>query len=305
MSRSSRLRRRLPARLAGDSASTEHSAPPDVPVPVEPPLRGTYVGNGRVLVFPETGGRLFVSSRDLSLMPELVRDGIYDVPFTRFLQRHLQPDDTFVDVGANVGLFTIAGGYLAWRGRTVAYEPAPPLLELLRDNVAANWFHDRVTIRPVAVGRASATATFSFPESLQMLGGLDVEPAAFESLRAGTSVERFPVEVVCLDDELADTGPIALVKIDVEGGEADVLAGMRGLLEAGRVRTISLEVRRDTAERNISTARWDALAAELGSLHDRGATFAVPDDDGHLDDLPLDEVLNVGLYSNLVVRLPH
>jgi hypothetical protein len=54
-------------------------------------LHGTYAGDGRMLVAPAWGGRLLIPSEDLSLMPELVTRGTYDVPFTAFVQRQLRP----------------------------------------------------------------------------------------------------------------------------------------------------------------------------------------------------------------------
>jgi hypothetical protein len=89
-------------------------------------LHGTYVGNDRVLVSTTWGGRLLLPSDDLSLMPELVSTGTYDTPFTAFVQRHIRPGDTVIDVGAHAGLFTLLLAYQVWEsGRVLAYEPSP------------------------------------------------------------------------------------------------------------------------------------------------------------------------------------
>ena len=64
------------------------------------------------------------------------------------------------------------------------------------------------------------------------------------------------VDVVTLDDDLDHLGRIDLVKIDVEGAEAAVLAGMDGLLRSGRVNMISCEVRSDAFERQGLGAEW-------------------------------------------------
>ena len=302
------MRRRLASRLAGSireatvtaSSASEASA---ALAGLRQPLCGTYVGGGRVLLYLETGGRLFISSDDRTLVAELLQHGIYDKPFTRFLHRELAPDDTFVDVGANVGLFTIIGGYVAWRGRTIAYEAAPALQQVIRENVAANWFSDRVILRPVAAGSCKGTRRFGFPRQMQLLGGLDLDPDRFAEDYPGVDVEVFDVDVVRLDEDLAAHDDIALVKIDVEGGEADVLAGMRGLVDRGAVRTVSLEVRRDAHERNRDGAGWNELVAELRYLAGLGARFSVPDEDGVDHAVGLDEVEQTALYSNLIVRL--
>ncbi len=264
--------------------------------------RGTFIGNNRVLVHLATGGHLVVRADDLSILPELLRDGMYDVPFTRFLQRVLRPDDVFVDIGANVGLFTIIGGFQAWRGRTIAYEAAPPMLEVLQDNVAMNWFSDRVTVRGVAVGAEAGRARFGFPVRQHGLGGLGVTAA---TLRAGdprAEVQEFDVEVVRLDDDLAELGqPIRLVKIDVEGGEASVLDGMRGLLEGGRIDALSMEIRRDLHGRDHGSS-WPAVVAHLEWFADHGWTFSELDPLGAERTMPPDEVVERGLFSNLVIR---
>ena len=92
-------------------------------------LHGSYVGGGRVLVAPTWGGRLLLPSDDISLMPELIASGTYDAPFTAFVQRHIRPGDTIIDVGAHVGLFTLLLAYQVWEyGRVIAYEANPRIV---------------------------------------------------------------------------------------------------------------------------------------------------------------------------------
>jgi hypothetical protein len=126
------LRRRLAA-----FRPTGQAAPPATPSPAPAGHRATYVGNDRLLVSTNWGGKLVMSASDLSLTPEVVHDGNYDEPFTRFLMRTLGPGDVVFDIGANVGLFTLLMGRLVGpAGRVVAYEAAPDNLALLRDTIA-------------------------------------------------------------------------------------------------------------------------------------------------------------------------
>ena len=287
-----------------EPASAAHPDAPATTPDARRPLAGTYVGNNRVLVYLQGGGRLFVSADDLTLLPELLADGIYDVPFTRFLQRTLNPASIFVDVGANVGLFSIVAGHVAWSGRTIAYEPAPQLVSLLRDNVAANWFNDRVTVRPVAVAATAGRATFGFPATMHMLGGIDLVSTSFNELYPDVPIIEVPVDVVSLDDEFADGEILDVVKIDVEGGEAAVLKGMQRLIEQHRVRHVSIEVRRDPFERNKSGHGWSQLVEQLHHLADAGGQFAAPGPTGELTSVGLDEVVDIALFSNLVVSFP-
>src|SRR4051812_2309129 len=71
------LREQLAAERARPPATAQAPAP-------GARLHGSYVGDGRVLVGPTWGGRVLLPSDDLTLMPELMTEGTYDVPFTAF-----------------------------------------------------------------------------------------------------------------------------------------------------------------------------------------------------------------------------
>ena len=257
-------------------------------------LHGTYVGNNRVLIRLVGGGRLLVSSDDLSLMPELVTDGEYDAAFTAFLRTTLDPDAVFVDVGANVGLFTVVGALTAsGGGRVIAYEPVPQLVELLRANVQLNWLTDRVTIRDVAVAERRGRRPFMFDARLQGLGGLVLDSTA-----------NALVDAVALDDDLGYLDRIDLIKIDVEGGEPAVLAGMDRLVRSGRVRQVSCEVRHDVFERRGLGSEWPALVRSFADLASRGWSFSTIEPDGGLTLRSVDQVIATEPHPNVVLTAP-
>jgi FkbM family methyltransferase len=148
----------------------------------------------------------------------------------RLLDRFVRRGATVIDVGANIGYNTVHAARLAGaEGRVVAVEPTPDNLRVLRHNVAAAKL-DNVVIAPVAVGRAAATRDLFVRGSMSAVNSLFPQSCYAEV----TEVLRVPV--VRLDD-LVD-GEAAVVKIDVEGAELDVLEGMPRLLSAARVALI-------------------------------------------------------------------
>ena len=148
----------LRQRLASFQASA--GAPTEAPDRVPTAHRATYLGNDRLLVSTTWGGKLFMAASDLSLTPEVVHDGSYDVPFTRFLERTLRPGEVAFDVGANVGLFTLLMARIVGpSGRVVAYEAAPGNVALLRDNVAMNYYGGWVEIVDKAASASSGSST--------------------------------------------------------------------------------------------------------------------------------------------------
>src|SRR5947209_4800487 len=128
-----------------------------------PPMSyGTYVGRDRVIITLPNRRHLVAVASDLSLTPELVTKGMYDWPFWRFLHRHLRLGDRAVDVGANIGLFTLAmADIVGPEGHVTAYEPDPVMSQLVRDNILSNWLADRVTVIEAAAGAEAGEITFA------------------------------------------------------------------------------------------------------------------------------------------------
>jgi FkbM family methyltransferase len=268
--------------------------PPHVP---REGLHGAYVGGERMLIAPSWGGRLLMPSDDISLMPELVVHGTYDVPFTAFVRRHIKPGDTVFDVGANVGLFTLLLAYQVWEfGRVVAYEAHPRMIGFLRDNVAMNWLTDRVEIVPKAAAASSGHVEFLAPRRLAMTGSIrPVEHLLTTADRIDT-IDRVEVETEPLDAQLGRFERIDLVKIDVEGAEERVLAGMEGLLASDVVRRVSFEVSREHLGDD-----WDRFTARLRALAQDGWGFSTISDAGAPTPIELDAVFERGRFSQILM----
>jgi FkbM family methyltransferase len=260
-------------------------------------LHGTYVGDGRMLVATTWGGRLLIPAEDLSLMPELVAHGTYDVPFTAFVQQHIRPGDVAIDVGANVGLFTLLLAHQVWdRGRVIAYEPNPQLVPILRDNVAMNWLADRVEVIPCAAAAGTGTARLQASRRFQMLSTIRTQEDALRSDARADSVETIEVQAKPLDAQIGRFERIDLVKVDVEGAEEQVFAGMSGLLASGVVRRVCFEMIRPSIG-----ADWEPFARRLKALEADGWRFATLTGSGLPEPAELDGLLDRGWWSQVAM----
>ena len=105
--------------------------------------------------------------------------GLNDFEDMSFLVHYLRQDDVFVDVGANIGAYTVLAG-----ARTYAFEPIPAALHSLRDNLALNQISGRVSIEPYAAGRALGSVPIS-------IGG----PSAMHHIKPGSP--RLPPRSKC------------------------------------------------------------------------------------------------------------
>lgn len=201
-------------------------------------------------------------------------DGFYERPLVDWLGLTLRDDDVFWDVGANVGALTVVA---ARRGaRVVAFEPDPRSRAWLARNVAANALTN-VTIVPDALGSEPGQG---------MLQQASADNLGRSSLVAGrlTDADSHAVSVTRADDFVADRPDEAptVMKIDVEGGEHDVLAGAAGLLAAGRIRALVFEDRQN-AQGGASNAAAVRLLREAGYTVDPFAASDPFADDGMMN----------------------
>jgi len=144
--------------------------------------------------------------------------------FVELVREASQPGATVLEAGAHIGYVTLqAARAVGPTGRVIAFEPNPRTLPVLRRNVEANGFADRVEIVEVALGSAPGRASFF------------LTPAGDESSlhRDAAPEDVVDVEVDTADARLGDTH-VDVVKIDVEGGEVEALRGMRELLRRAR-----------------------------------------------------------------------
>jgi FkbM family methyltransferase len=184
-------------------------------------------------------------SRALRFVCDL-RDGIarevcfvgrYGPQETRLLRALLGPGMTVIDVGANWGYFTLlAASLVGSRGRVVALEPEPRLFQLLDENVRLNDLSHVTAFRAAATDRSNVTLPLRIFDEASGNWGVSSVASAF----AGETRE---VDGRSLDDMTGELGlgTIDLVKIDVEGHELAVLAGMAAGLAANRYRRLIVE----------------------------------------------------------------
>jgi FkbM family methyltransferase len=188
---------------------------------------------GEVLVRTSVGYLLCAAS-DYPLLATLVDVGELEAGTRQLIQRLVRPGETFVDIGANVGIHTLAAASaMQGRGRIVAFEPHPVTHGLLRKSLMLNGFTALAETHQAAV----SNHTGRMPLHLGSTSGHhSLYPLEGEQPTA-TTVE---VPLLRLDDVIAADLPVDLIKIDVEGAELDVLDGAAATV--GRNHDIALIV---------------------------------------------------------------
>lgn len=153
--------------------------------------------------------------------------GLHEFVEMAFLLHLLQPNDLFVDVGANIGSYTVLASSTCG-ARTISVEPDPGSAHWLRRNVEVNGIDGLVTVIEAALSRQPGYARFTV--------GLDTT----NRLANDDDTDAQVVRVTTLDECLHQMNP-ALIKLDVEGSEAQVLAGGRDCLRNPSLLAVQIE----------------------------------------------------------------
>ncbi len=188
---------------------------------------GARLVSGDVCVPLPNATRLLVPPRMKGAV-HFIWPGLYDFEEMSFVLHYLRPNDLFVDVGANIGIFTIlASGVVG--AHTLAFEPAPCAFDFLLRNIRLNNLTSLVDARHAALG--------SHPGKIRITTGLGTENYVLLDKNPSESVE---VELSTLDslDVNYDT---VVAKIDVEGFEQEVLGGARNFLARTSLQAMIIE----------------------------------------------------------------
>jgi len=145
----------------------------------------------------------------------------HDLGDLRFLWTNLKPGSVFLDIGAHHGIYSIvAARKLGTNGTVVAFEPSSREYRRLRLHLRLNRLHS-VRAEPLALGSTTSTRTF-----FQITSG-DTTRGGLQPPDSADRVSEISVETTRLDDYVSQSSlkRVDLVKLDVEGGEREVLGG--------------------------------------------------------------------------------
>ena len=173
----------------------------------------------------------------------LAARGVYEPATLAVLKAVVRPGDTFVDVGANEGYFTVAAARLVGpQGRVLAIEPQTRLQEVLQRNLALNHC-DHVTVAAVAITDVPGQAQLHLtPDMNNSASGLT---QATRYRLATQTVETITLAEVFATRQLGE----AVVKMDIESWEYEAILGSQELFRSGQVRILILELHEALMER--------------------------------------------------------
>lgn len=254
--------------------------------------------DNEVLVRTEAG-LVMCSNADHAVLACLIDSGELERGTRLLIERLLSPGDVFIDVGANLGLHTLAAARAVQAsGKVIAFEPFDESRRLLEKSAWINGYASFVEIHGVALSDRAATAAL-------FLGGSSGHHSLYDLGRRGDAVSRtgagsVPVTTRRLDQMLDPALSVSVIKIDVEGAELQVIEGASATLAANPDVALIVEFGPSHLRRiGQTTVEWLAVFAQLGLRH-----LAVEPMDGTLRHVSHAE-LEAAESTNLLFARPH
>ena len=173
----------------------------------------------------------FYAKKGLTGVTGNIYTGLHEFHDMAFLLHFLTAADTFIDIGANVGSYTLLASGVC-QAKTIALEPSTDTADLLNKNLLLNKLQEKVTLIKAAAGAREDVLTFSKNEDT-------TNHIMAHDEYSDTEFER--VNVVSIDSLTINNNPV-LIKIDVEGFETEVLKGMTDTLKQPQLKAIIIEL---------------------------------------------------------------
>ena len=174
------------------------------------------------------GFQIYVRKNDNFIGAVIAREKGYEAHVTRLLSSMLSKGDTFVDIGANIGYFSLlAASRVGLDGRVIAFEPGPANCELMRRSIAENGYQNVITLWPAAVSDKDEEVLYTTP-------GINSNGRIVNPAEAAGTPNAMPVLAVALDGALAELDRVDVIKMDIEGAEARAWRGMQEVIRRHR-----------------------------------------------------------------------
>lgn len=162
---------------------------------------------------------LFISPQNGFIDKHIYLYGTYEPQILDVIAKYLKKGSVLVDIGANIGQHSMFSASIVGNtGKIYSFEPIPYVYNQLLDSIKINRFEDIITTHNVALGKETKTETLYIETN--NVGGSSIVR------HHGKEAEKITIDVRRGDDLLGKIPHINMIKIDVEGYENEVLAGM-------------------------------------------------------------------------------
>jgi FkbM family methyltransferase len=208
-------------------------------------MSGVYLGNNVVLTRIWSEQMMMVYTGDMIVMPHLINIGMNEPHVTRTLVSLTRPGDVFVDVGANIGYYSVLAGWRTYPGGQIwSFEPSPNIFTTMRSNIHNNGFTGFAHTRKIALSDHRGSTSLRIFKGYEATSTIRDVPDGFvrhTEVETGHESYLVDVEIDTLDSQMADVPKIDVMKIDIEGHEPEMMRGAVKILSRSPTIKIVME----------------------------------------------------------------
>jgi FkbM family methyltransferase len=183
-------------------------------------INGFVMSRLRSPVAAVDGHKMLLDSRDTL---KLSIRGIYEPMGTEIAKKDIKPGDVVIDIGANIGYYTLIFARLVGEeGRVFAFEPEPGNFSLLKKNIEINGYKNVILVKKAVSNETGKTRLYLSKSD-------NVNHRIYDSQDGRSCIE---IESIRLDDYFSDNNKIDFIKMDIQGAEGKALQGMEHILKS-------------------------------------------------------------------------
>jgi FkbM family methyltransferase len=203
-----------------------------------------YLGDHEALCRILGRYKIYVDTRDIGIASHLMLEGYWEMWVTAAMMRCVRRGSVVADIGANLGYFTLLLADLTGeKGRVLSFEPNPNLARLLGKSIAVNGFKGNTDFYSMGLGarkgRSAMEVMIEQPGGGRMIGSDKGSRRAARPNADQTGTDSL-VQIGRFD-AIKHAKDVEFIKMDVEGFEPQVWAGMTRILKRKRPLTIFME----------------------------------------------------------------
>ncbi len=189
------------------------------------PMRDLRARFGNFLEVEANGHPFVVDMRDTVISQGILYNGVWEPEKSALFAQLLRPGDRVVDLGANMGYYSVLFGYaVGEHGRVLAIEPDPDNAKLARENIRLNGLTQTVTLIQAAAGAIAGSLVLYARSGLTNRG----DHRTWDD--GNNHARRLRVKMVTVDDCVRDWTSVQTIKMDIQGFEHFAFHGSKQTL---------------------------------------------------------------------------
>jgi FkbM family methyltransferase len=181
-----------------------------------------------VILTSVQGSKMYVNTQDKAIVPHLLSEGVWEEYETELFHKYIKPGDVVVDIGANIGYYTLIAAKLTGKdGKVYSFEPEPNNYELLVRNIKVNRYNNVTPVQKALSDKKGELKLHLDKLNLGSHSFIEID----DPKRKGGEVT---VDTITLDEFFKEEGKdrgIDFIKMDAEGAEGLVVEGAKYILQ--------------------------------------------------------------------------